>query len=182
VIFDDRRALLYRPREQGAALVKHLLCLLAAALAMLATPALADPDSAQTVAVCGTPNNTPKVGNLYPLTMDTTGKLCAGGSGTVSPTGYSSTNGSSTITAGGVFQTLLAANSARKGCLIQNPTTATETLYVSVAVATGSATTAKSYSLAAGQAFSCSSGSIVVTDNIAIMATTTGHAFVETDQ
>lgn len=38
---------------------------------------------AQTVATCGTPNNTPVVGNTYPVTMDTTGRGCvAASSGT----------------------------------------------------------------------------------------------------
>lgn len=46
-------------------------------LALLASGARADPPSyAQTVAVCGTPNNTPVAGNPYPITMDETGSLC----------------------------------------------------------------------------------------------------------
>ena len=97
-------------------------------------------------------------------------------------TGVTSTNNSGSIITGGTFQTLLAANAARKGCLIQNPTTATEPLYVSVAVATASASIAKSYSLAPGASFSCASGLAVITDNIAVTAATTAHAFVETDQ
>lgn len=32
--------------------------------------------NAQTVATCGTPNNSPVVGNTYPVTMDETGSLC----------------------------------------------------------------------------------------------------------
>lgn len=101
---------------------------------------------------------------------------------TTSSAGATSNNGSTTITTGATFQTLLASNAARKGCLIQNPTTATEVLFVSVGIATGSATTAKSYTLNPGGSFSCASGNFVITDNIAVTATTTGHAFVETDQ
>jgi hypothetical protein len=37
--------------------------------------------SAQTVSACGTPNNTPVVKQSYPITQDTTGKLCTSGSG-----------------------------------------------------------------------------------------------------
>lgn len=98
------------------------------------------------------------------------------------PNPLTSTNGSTTITLGNTFQTLLAQNSGRKGCLIQNPADATETLYVSVGIATGSATKAKSFQLSPGASFSCSSGLIVVTDNIAVTAATTSHAFVEVDQ
>jgi hypothetical protein len=98
------------------------------------------------------------------------------------PLGSASTNGSTTIATGGTFQTLLASNSARKGCLIQNPTTATEPLYVSVGIATGSATLAKAFSLAPGATFRCANGPIVATDNIAVTAPTTAHAFVELDQ
>jgi hypothetical protein len=36
---------------------------------------------AVTVASCGTPGNSPVVGNSYPLTMDPTGKLCTSSSG-----------------------------------------------------------------------------------------------------
>jgi hypothetical protein len=106
-----------------------------------------------------------------------------GGAVLVQAAGSMSNNNSGTITTGGTFQTLLAANSARKGCTIQNPTTATEPLYVSVAIATGSATTAKSFSLVPGATFQCTQmAGPVITDNIAIEAATTGHVFVEIDQ
>ena len=65
--------------------MKRILLALAGALALLAphAPARAQVVSAQTVSACGTPNNTPVVGNSYPMTMDTTGTLCtvAGGGG-----------------------------------------------------------------------------------------------------
>lgn len=38
-------------------------------------------DQAQTVSACGTPNNTPVVGNVNAMTQDTTGKLCTSASG-----------------------------------------------------------------------------------------------------
>lgn len=41
----------------------------------------ADTVGAVTVSACGTPPNTPVVGGSYPLTMDTTGRLCDGASG-----------------------------------------------------------------------------------------------------
>ncbi len=98
------------------------------------------------------------------------------------PLTTASNNNSGSITTGGTFQTLLASNSSRKGCLIQNPTTASEPLYVSVGIATGSATLAKAFSLAPGASFRCANGGLVVTDNIAVTAPTTAHAFAEVDQ
>ena len=94
----------------------------------------------------------------------------------------SSTNASGTITTGGAFQTLIAPNAAanRKGCLIQNPTTATEVLYVNVGSASPS--TANSFSLAAGASFSCNAAGVTVSDTISVEAATTSHAFVATYQ
>jgi hypothetical protein len=86
-----------------------------------------------------------------------------------------SQNISTTITSGGSFQTLTAANQARNGCLIQNPTTATEPLYVYFG--SGTASVAASFSLAPGAAVSCSFNGAVATDAIQVEATTTSHAF-----
>lgn len=102
--------------------------------------------------------------------------------GAVIPYAVTSTNGSTTIATGNTFQTLLALNAARKGCFIQNPPDATENLYVSVAIATGSATKAKSVQLTPGSSFGCAAGGNVITDNIAVTAVTSAHAFVEIDQ
>jgi len=103
-------------------------------------------------------------------------------SATVGFVATTATNASSTITTGGAFQSALASNGARKGCLIQNPISATETLYVYFG-ATGSATTANSITLGPGAAVSCAVGGLgVATDNVAVEAATTGHAFVEMSQ
>lgn len=53
----------------------------AAAALLLAAPAAAQTVTAKTVAACGTPGNTPVVGNPYPITQDPTGKLCMDGAG-----------------------------------------------------------------------------------------------------
>jgi hypothetical protein len=96
--------------------------------------------------------------------------------------GATTTNGSSSITTGGTFQSALASNSSRKGCLIQNPVAATETLFVFLG-ATGSATTANSISLSPGSIFYCAGQTgVVATDNVAITAATTGHTYVEMSQ
>lgn len=87
-----------------------------------------------------------------------------------------SANLSSTIATGGTFQSLAVANIGRVGCLIQNPTTATEPLYVNVGSASPS--TGNSFSLAAGASFNCSVAGVVITDAIQVEAATTGHAFI----
>ncbi|MBA3810730.1 MAG: hypothetical protein H0X27_03615 [Caulobacteraceae bacterium] len=100
------------------------------------------------------------------------------------PSPATSTNASTIVNVGNIstFQNLLPANSARKGCTIQNPPDATETLYVNVAEVTTSATPAHSYQLTPGGVFSCIQGGIVITDRINVSAATTGHAFVSTSQ
>ena len=77
---------------------------------------------------------------------------------------------------------LIAPNASanRKGCLIQNPTTASEVLYVNVGSASPS--TANSFSLAAGATFSCNAAGVTVSDTISVEAATTSHAFVATYQ
>jgi hypothetical protein len=89
-----------------------------------------------------------------------------------------SQNISTTIAAGGSFQNLAGAgaNPSRNGCLIQNPTTATEPLYVHFG--SDSATAANSYSLAPGASISCGVPGGVITDTIQVEATTTAHAFI----
>lgn len=95
----------------------------------------------------------------------------------LSPLTATSTNSSGTITTGNTFQTLFASSPGRKGCIIQN-TNASDILYVSVAVATGSATKAGSIQVAAGGVFNCASpAGVVATDNIAITASTTSDTF-----
>lgn len=101
-----------------------------------------------------------------------------GASGTASP----STNRSGTVTTGGSFQSVLAASTTRKGCLIENPTTATEPLLVYIGTSGASQATGTSYTLPPGGTFSCASGNLVISDAISVSATTTGHAFTETDQ
>jgi hypothetical protein len=65
--------------------MKRLLLLTAALAtcfpAFAPVTVLADTVGAVTVSACGTPPNTPVVGGSYPLTMDTTGRLCDGASG-----------------------------------------------------------------------------------------------------
>lgn len=95
------------------------------------------------------------------------------------PLGAASTTTSGTITTANTYQSILAADSARKGCLVQNTSTATELLFIG---APGSATAANSFTLAAGGTFSCASGSIVVTDQLSMTSSTAGSTFVAVKQ
>lgn len=78
--------------------LRYLAALLSP-LAFLSAPAHAtDAVGAQTVSACGTPNNTPVVGNPYALTMDTTGKLCVNAAVTASVVGTTSNASSGVAT------------------------------------------------------------------------------------
>ena len=119
---------------------------------------------------------------LKQIHMDSSGSI-APGSNTIGATGpapYSTTDASGTIASGGVFQTVFALNSSRHGCTIQNPTTATEILYVHAD--TGTATSANSFTIPAGGTFNCAANGIVITDLVSVTGATTGHAFVAKSQ
>jgi hypothetical protein len=78
----------------------------------------------------------------------------------------------STISVTNTFQTLLAANSDRKGCLMQNQ--GTHTMYVADG---GSLSTAASLQVSPGQTFSCLAPGIRITDILSITGTA-GDAYV----
>lgn len=81
-----------------------------------------------------------------------------------------------TVTVGGTFQTILAANTGRKGCLIQNTSTHTMSIYVGTLA---DATAAKSIQVAAsGGSFACNLGPIVLTGDVNATTSTNGDAFV----
>lgn len=149
-----------------------VLALLLGSLCVAPSPAFA-----QATVVTSCSGNTIPAGTGRPLIMDVNGNLCTSASlsgGSQVPA--ASTDISGTVTAGGTYQTVLASNVSRKGCLLQNPTTATEVLNVKVG------TMANPYTIAAGSTFSCNNGPLVVTDTITATAVTTGHVFVGTSQ
>lgn len=82
---------------------------------------------------------------------------------------------SAQITTGGTAQTALAAQTGRKYLLIQNPTTASEPLYVNL---TGDAVVDEegSVALAAGGAL-VFEGPFVPSNAVSVIAATTGHEF-----
>jgi hypothetical protein len=93
------------------------------------------------------------------FTMDSTGHLCISGvtsGGSITPTAPS---GSLTLTAGGTSQQLFAANEVVHGCTIQNPSTATEAIFVdftgAAAVQTAGGT---SIQVPAGASIPCGAG------------------------
>lgn len=97
--------------------------------------------------------------------------------GVVAGTTATSTDIGGTVTAGGTYQQILASSTTRRGCTVQNPVGATETLNVKV----GAATTV--YTLTPGGTFGCSQpGGLVISDAISVTAATTGHAFTGTSQ
>ncbi len=96
-----------------------------------------------------------------------------------SPLTVAPTDRGGTITLGGTAQTLMAANTSRKGCWVQNPVSATETLHIS---STGNAVIPggppDDASLAPGQSWACGSNGTVIQTAITINAATTGHTFI----
>ncbi len=94
----------------------------------------------------------------------------------VTPQGVTSSDDSGTISSGGSYQPVIAASSSRKGCLIQNPATATEILNVKFG------TMANPFTLLAGMSIGCNQGNLVLQDAVSATAATTGHAFAATAQ
>lgn len=78
-----------------------------------------------------------------------------------------STDASGMVATAGTYQTLQAANSARRGCIIVNTSANAETVRVNATI----------IPLAAGQTFSCAQGLIVNGDALAITSPTAGSSF-----
>lgn len=98
----------------------------------------------------------------------------AGGGTAPAPNQGTWTDRSGTVTAGGVSQTLAAANSARKRLLIENPPSATENLTFNF---TATAVGAAALVLVPGGAYD-SEGGPVSTELVTVSAATTAHAFI----
>lgn len=89
--------------------------------------------------------------------------------------GATSINTGGSITTGGTFQSVLAANANRNGCQIQNTSANVEYVFFG---ANASATEATSLQLAAGASITCASGGIVRTDNVSMTSGTAASTFV----
>jgi hypothetical protein len=97
---------------------------------------------------------------------------------TVAPTQRTTVMGNGTIATGNTFQSIMAADLNRTGCIIQN--TSTHTMYVYFG-ATASATTSNTFQVPAGGFIYCGaggSGVVALTDNVAITTSTTSDTFV----
>lgn len=104
--------------------------------------------------------------------------VVAGGTVITTPTAVTTTEKSTTIATGGAAVTIMATNTARKGCLLQNPVNATETLFIRFksAATTGSA---DSYGLPPGGSITCAGpGGTVNTDAVSANAVTSAHVVV----
>lgn len=97
------------------------------------------------------------------------------------PLGVTSTDAHGTVVTGGTFQSVFAASGTRKGCTIQNPVTATETLFVYFG-ANGSATTSNSIGLPPSWSITCAVGETVLQDNVSVTGATSAHAYVAFSQ
>ena len=86
-----------------------------------------------------------------------------------------SVDASGTVTLGGTYQVLFAASTARKGCTIYNPPTATEVLNVRFAGASV-------YSISVGGQIQCGFPGGVISSLVEVTAPTTGHAFTAAQQ
>lgn len=85
-----------------------------------------------------------------------------------------SVNVSGTIAVTNTFQSIIARNTNRSGCTVQN--TGTNTMYVFFGPL-ADATAAKSVKLAAGGAVSCNNGPVTLTDEVSITGTATEAFF-----
>lgn len=98
------------------------------------------------------------------LSVDASGNANVNVVSTVASTATSTPAGV-TITTAGTFQSVLASNSSRKGCLIQNTSKDVEYVFLG---ANGSATTAGSIQVQPGQRFGCREAGPTATDNISM--------------
>ena len=89
--------------------------------------------------------------------------------------GLTSTNASGTVTTGSTFQKVFGANSHRAGCTIQN--NSTNTMYVTEGLGVSASTTGNAVHLAAGAAYNCQVGGMVLTGEIDLTTVSAGDAF-----
>ncbi len=151
-----------------------LASLLAASVVVSRAHAQA-PSTASVVTTCGTPNLTYSAGSTAPLTMNTSGVLCAPNGGgstsnvTVLPTAGTPTQ--ATVSCLATTTTLLAAAAAAYFVAIQNPSTAATTVWVNFGGASAVAAS-PSISLAPGQSIYFPSAGYLPTALISCITTT----------
>jgi len=82
---------------------------------------------------------------------------------------------SAALALGGTSETAIPANAARKGFVIQNPPTETESLFVDMGIAAAQGTAIE---IAPGQMFPPNGSPYVSTQAINVVAATTGHVYI----
>ena len=102
------------------------------------------------------------------------------GSLTTNPVAVTPTDRGGTIATGGTAQSIMALNTSRKGCWIQNPVNATEDLYGSTTSVspTTTAGTPDDFDLGPGMSWSCAQNGQVIQAAVYVIAATTGHAII----
>ena len=101
----------------------------------------------------------------------------AGGGGS-STTVVTATSRGGTITTGGADQTIAAANASRHALVIQNPCSATESLFVNINAAASTTGSGNALEIAAcGIATLSVAPGLIDQEAVHITAATTGHAF-----
>lgn len=124
---------------------------------------------------------TPPTGTATAANSDSI--VCATDSGcVVTVTSASYADHSSAVTVGGTSQTALSSNGSRKHAIIQNPCSASETLFVNLTSA-ASTSDGKSIELAPCASFETPAGTIpLTTEAITVTAATSSHKFIAKEQ
>lgn len=148
-----------------------------AALVAFGSPAFAQYGTSYTpgTKLSGITHSGPNGGDIIPLFVlsDTTGSPLGG-------TATSTSVGGTTSATANTYTSVLAANTSRKGCLIQNTSANVELAFLG---APGSATTATSISIPAGGTFNCASpGGLVISDQISLTSATASSTYVVVSQ
>lgn len=87
------------------------------------------------------------------------------------------TDRSGSVTTGGTSQTLAVANNRRRFLYIQNPITATETLFINFTTA-ASTSGVNSVELGAGASFTMTEDTFISVDKITVTAATSAHKYI----
>jgi hypothetical protein len=94
------------------------------------------------------------------------------------PVAITPTDKGGTMTAGGTAQTAIASNSSRKGGWIQNPCSATESLFISTTTSATTTGASDDAELPACASFSLVTSGGVITAAVSVNAATTGHRWL----
>jgi hypothetical protein len=99
----------------------------------------------------------------------------------LSPAVVTPTDRGGTITTGGTAQQLAAANASRKQLCVQNPPSATETLYLSTSTTATVAGAGNDAGLSPGAQWCAGNGLQINQNAVSVIATTTAHRWIATE-